>query len=43
VAAAVTAALLALLSRAALVDLSRVATKSLRHAFGAGGKTPVGT
>jgi O-antigen/teichoic acid export membrane protein len=43
VAGAITGALLAILSRAALVDLSRVAAKSVRHAFGAGGETPVGT
>jgi hypothetical protein len=42
-AAAITTALLALLSRAALVDLTRVAVKSVRHGFGAGGETPVGT
>jgi O-antigen/teichoic acid export membrane protein len=43
VAAAITTTILAALSRAALVDLSRVATKSLRHALGAGGQAPVGT
>jgi peptidoglycan biosynthesis protein MviN/MurJ (putative lipid II flippase) len=43
VAGVITAALLALFSRAALVDLSRVAAKSVRHAFGAGDETPVGT
>jgi O-antigen/teichoic acid export membrane protein len=43
VAAATTAAVFAVLSRAALIDLSQVATKSFRHAFGAGVETPVGT
>jgi O-antigen/teichoic acid export membrane protein len=42
-AAAVTVIVLAVLSRAALVDLSRVVTKSLRHAVGGGGEAPVGT
>jgi O-antigen/teichoic acid export membrane protein len=42
VATAITAAVLAVFSRAALVDLSRVATKSLRHALGAGSETPIG-
>lgn len=43
VAAAITAVLLALFSRAALVDLSRVIAKSVRHGLGVGGETPVGT
>jgi O-antigen/teichoic acid export membrane protein len=43
VAATITAAVFAVLSRAALVDLSRVAAKSVRQAVGAGGETPVGT
>jgi heme A synthase len=42
-AAVITATVLAVLSRAALIDLSRVATKSVRHALGGGGETPVGT
>jgi O-antigen/teichoic acid export membrane protein len=41
-AAAVTAIVLAVLSRAALLDLSRVVTKSVRHAVG-DGEAPVGT
>jgi O-antigen/teichoic acid export membrane protein len=43
VAAAITAAVLAVLGRASLVDFFRVARKSLRHALGPGGETPVGT
>jgi O-antigen/teichoic acid export membrane protein len=42
-AAVTTTVVFAVLSRAALLDLSRVATKSFRHAFGAGVETPVGT
>jgi O-antigen/teichoic acid export membrane protein len=43
IAAAVTAAALALVSRPALLDLSYVARKSLRHALGAPSETPVGS
>jgi O-antigen/teichoic acid export membrane protein len=41
IAAAVTALILGVLSRAALLDLFRVATKSLRHALDAGGESQV--